>query len=455
MTLKKQAAPVRPNFAMRPLLSPLVCLLLSFILLQGCASQRPSLPATGALSVRATGAVGDGKTKDTAAIQAAIDQVAAQGGGEVLLPEGEYLSGSIELKSNVTLRLAKGATLAGSPDLADYPLLKVRWEGRWVEGHRALVAANGAQNIAIVGEGHVAANLTLGNRQMPRRPAAIEPIDCRIVLIEGLRVTQQRMWTLHPTYCENIVVRNLVIRGIGGNSDGVDIDSCKRVLIEGCDIETGDDCIAIKSGRGMEGFRLARATEDVVIRNCTFGDNIFACIGIGSETSGGIRKVHIQNCTFKYAKTSAIYIKSRPGRGAFIENITADNLDVNVGQGSFLRINLLKSGLQDPEPVPGLEGVPSAKQFRFSKVRVACGKLVDAVDISPEKPVDGLVLEDISGTCSEGIRLANLKNVELRDIKVTGYTGPLLGINNVTGTGLEGAVEIPPTPAPAPVLPAN
>jgi polygalacturonase len=418
----------------------------------GCASL-----TRGPRSVRAFGATGNGKTKDTAAIQKALDACAAAGGGEVVVPAGNYLTGSLDVKSNTTLRLEKGATLVGSPDLNDYPIVKARWEGRMVDAHRALVSATKASHIAVVGSGKIAGDPTIGNRQMPRRPCVIEPIDCTDLRLEGITVTQKRMWTIHPTFCENVVVTNVTIRSIGGNSDGVDVDSCKHVRIEGCDIESGDDCIAVKSGRGMEGYKLARATEDVLISNCTFGDNIFACIGIGSETSGGIRNVRIEDCKFKYAKTYAIYIKSRPGRGAFIEDISAHNLDVNTAPGGFLRINLLNSGIQDPEPVPGDEGIPVAKGYRFSDVRVNCGTLVEARSISPVKPLNGLVIANVTGTCSNAIALANMTGVELSDIKVTGFTGALIGTNNVAGSGLDGAepVALPPPPKPRANVPPS
>ncbi len=430
-------------------MKPLHRIAIVFFLLAsaGCASL-----TRGPRNVRAFGATGNGKTKDTAAIQKALDACAAAGGGEVVVPAGQYLTGSLDVKSNTTLRLEKGATLVGSPDLADYPIVKARWEGRMVDAHRALVSATKASHIAVVGPGKIAGDPVLGNRQMPRRPCVIEPIDCTDVRLEGITVTQKRMWTIHPTFCENVVVTNVTIRSIGGNSDGVDVDSCKHVRIEGCDIESGDDCVAIKSGRGMEGYKLARATEDVLISNCTFGDNIFPCIGIGSETSGGIRNVRIEDCKFKYAKTYAIYIKSRPGRGAFIQDISAHNLDVNTVPGGFLRINLLNSGIQDPEPVPGDEGIPNAKNYRFSDVRVNCGTLVDARAISPAKPLNGLIISNVTGTCTNGISLANMTGVELRNIKVIGFADPLLKTNNVTGVGLEGAGVLPPLPTPVPVL---
>jgi polygalacturonase len=291
-----------------------------FILLgqAGCA-----LFSSTGHNVRTFGAAGDGTTKDTVAFQNAINACAAANGGEVVVPAGNYLIGSIELKSYVTLRLEKGAHLMGSPDLDDYPVTKIRWEGHWVDGHRGLIFAQTADHIGIVGPGKITGNPLLVGREMPRRPVLIEPITCLAVRLEGFATEHRNMWSIHPTYCNGVTAKNLFIRSTGGNGDGIDVDSCIHVRIENCDIATGDDCIAIKSGRGMEGYRLARPTEDVLISGCTLSDSIFACIGIGSETSGGIRDVRIEHCKFTHAKSYAIYIKSNSDRGAFIENISA------------------------------------------------------------------------------------------------------------------------------------
>jgi polygalacturonase len=288
----------------------------------------------------------------------------------------------------------------------------------------------------VLGPGRIAGNPALGGRQMPRRPLIIEPIHCTDIRLEDFSTEHRSMWSIHPTGCENVSVKNLTIRSTGGNGDGIDVDSCKHVRIESCDISTGDDCIALKSGRGMEGFRAAQPTEDVLISGCTLADSIFACIGIGSETSGGIRDVRIEHCRFTRANSYAIYIKSRPGRGAFIENISASDLDVATAPGGFLRVNLLNSGIQDPEPVPGDEGIPAAKNFRFKDVKVNCGTLVDAVSISPAKPVNGFSLVNITGTCTKGISLGNIVGAELQNIRVTGYAGALVTTTNVQGTGL-------------------
>src|SRR5262245_30142295 len=387
-------------------------------------------------NVRTLGALGNGQTNDTVAFQKALDQCAAAGGGTVIVPAGDYLIGSIELKSNTTLQLASDAILRGSSNLDDYPLVLARWEGRWVPAHRPLIYATNASHIAVVGPGRIVGHPSLGGRQMPRRPALIEPIQCTDVRFEDFSTAYRSMWSIDPTYCENVSAKNLTIRSTGGNGDGIDVDSCKHVRIEHCDISTGDDCIAIKSGRGMEGYRAARPTEDVYISDCTLADSIFACIGIGSETSGGIRNVRIERCRFTFARTYAIYIKSRPGRGAFIEDISAQDLDVATAPGGFLRLNLLNSGIQDPEPVPGDEGIPRAKNFRFGNVKVNCGILVDAVSISPVKPVEGFSLVNLTGTCAKGISLANINGCELSGIRVTGFTNALITVTNVQGKGL-------------------
>ena len=431
------------------------------------ARKRAAAPAAPArpkltLNVRDFGAAGDGKTKDTGALQQAIDRAWALGGGEVLVQGGNYLTGALALRSGTTLRLEKDAVILGSPDFADYPVTQVRWEGKWIQGHVGLIYALDAEHIGIAGPGKIAGNPAVGGRptaQNPlRHPALIEPINCRDIEFEDFSTEHRLMWSLHFTYCDNVAIRNLTIRSTGGNGDGIDIDSCRHVRIEGCDISTGDDCISLKSGRGSEAYALLKTTEDVAISHCTFADSIFACIGIGSETSGGIRNVRIEHCKFTRARTFALYIKSRPGRGAFLEDIAADDLDVSGTTGGFLRLNILNSGIQDQAPVPGEEGIPTLRNFRFSNIRVTdCPVLVDGTGIHPAKPLDGFTLSDVTGTCGKGITLCNVKNADIRRIRVTGYSGPLIGSHNVTGKGLAGAAAIDapkvPDPVPTPVTP--
>jgi hypothetical protein len=397
------------------------------------------------LNVKELGATGDGKTKDTLALQLAIERCANLGGGEVVVPAGDYLTGALALKSGVTLRIEEGATLNGSTDLADYPLSQVRWEGHWVKGYTGFISATDATDVALVGKGKIIGNPNLRGRVERatglRYPALIEFTNCRNVRVEGLYTQQYGMWSTHPVYCENVTFKDTTFKS---GADGIDVDSCKHTVIDGCTFETGDDSISLKSGRGAEGNTIGRVCEDVLITNCTMSDTGFACIGIGSETSAGVRNVRIEKCKFIHARSHAIFIKSRYGRGSFVEDVIATDLDVSDMRLGFLQITNLTTGKSDEAAsVPGEAGIPLFRNFKFSNVRVVdVPMLVDAKGMSPAKPLDGLWLENITGTCKKGMELAYVKNAHLSGIHVTGYEGPLLATYHVTGTGLAGAVPL-------------
>jgi len=428
---------------------------------RGISAQRASAePATPAavpvsLDIKEFGAVGDGKTNDTLAIQQALDRCSVLGGGQVRVPAGDYLIGAITLHSNTTLHLDADASLLGSPNLADYPITQVRWEGHWVKGYIGLISAIDATNIGLTGSGRIVGSPAIKGRvdaqSGMRHPALLEFVNCSGLRVEDCVTEQNDMWSIHPVYCDNVLFRHVTVRG---GADGIDVDSCRHVVIESCTFSTGDDCISLKSGRGAEGYALHRPTEDVRISNCTFADSHWACIGIGSETSGGIRNIHIDRCKCIAARTFAIYIKSRPGRGAFIEDIYVSDLDVSGAEQGFLRLNILNSGKQDDFAVPGQEGIPTIHNFNFNKIRVTdVPVLVDGVGIDPDKPLDGFSLTDITGTCGKGIFLANIKRAVLRNIEVTGYSGALLNTYNVSGVGLAKSVPLEPTKIPAPIPP--
>lgn len=429
----------------------------------GLSTPAPALPAHTSradngvrMNPRDFGAKGDGATKDTEAFQAALDRCAVLGGGEVAVEAGTYVVGAIRIGSNTTLRLDEAATLIGSPDIADYPVRQIRWEGRWIPGYIGLIWAQDARNIGIAGKGKI-----LGNRAIPgrvdrttglRHPALIELVECHDVVITDVYTEQNDMWSIHPVYCEDVTFKGLTVKG---GADGIDIDSCKRVLIDHCDFDTTDDCISLKSGRGMEGNVIARPTEDVIILDCSFRDKDWACIGIGSETSGGIRRVLVERCQCLSAHTFAIYIKSRPGRGAFIEDVVMRDLDVSGAGYGFLRLNILDSGKQDQFPVGGLDGIPTIRNFAFERIRVRdVPVLVEAVNIHPDKPLDGFVFKDVAGTAGRGMTLTNIRNAEIENVRVVVASGPLLSTNNVTGRGLDGAAPLIATVRPSPVAAA-
>jgi len=274
-------------------------------------SAPPSVRPGVSLNVKDFDAVGDGKTRDTEALRQTIDRCAVLGGGEVVIPAGDYATGALALHSNVLLRVEEGASLLGSADLADYPIAQVRWEGRWIKGYAALISAMDGENLGITGPGKITGSPAIVGRVEQksgmRLPALIEFTNCRNVRVENCFTSQAGMWSIHPVYCDGVVFRNLTV---DSGADGIDVDSCRRVLVDGCKFETADDCISLKSGRGEEGNMIGRPTEDVRITNCTFNDRNFACIGIGSETSAGIRNVEVEHSKCVGARTHAVYIKS-------------------------------------------------------------------------------------------------------------------------------------------------
>jgi len=410
----------------------ILCLGLLFSL--GCASRvqipatPPANPSAATFNVRAYGAVGDGHTPDTAAVQAALDACAVAGGGTVEVPAGNYLIGSVQLGNRTLLQLDPDSTLLGSSNLTDYPLMSVRWEGRWQLGHRALIYADNVDHTGIVGPGTIAGNSTVAAPQNPRGAVVLEPISCQDVRWEGFTVTQGGNWATHPTYCTDVRIKDVTIRG---KRDGIDVDSCQHVRIEHCDINTGDDSISLKSGRGLNGARIGKPTADVVITNCVLVDHGFACVGIGSETSGGIRDVRMDHCQMT-SRSVGIFIKSKIGRSGVLENIEASDIDV-LG-GGFLRINLISIGNSNTtdDSVPGPAGYPVGRNFHFSDIRLHNATLLtEAYKFDPERPLTGFSLENVTGTCQRGIRLGNIRQAELRNIHVTGYKGELLTQTNL------------------------
>jgi polygalacturonase len=415
---------------------------LSMVLILGCisaqAAEASAATVAGSnvnLNVRDFGATGEGKTKDTAAFQKALDACAKAGGGRVTVPSGVYMIGSVVLGPNTALQLERGANLTGSPDVEDYPLVRVRWEGEFEQGHRALISSEKAKNVTINGQGSILGPpISLSRLRNPRGPSLMEFTECTNVVLEGFSTQYQQLWSIHPLLCDGFTARNLTIRSINVNGDGIDVDSCRNVLIERCDINTGDDAIALKSGRGMEAVRLARPTENVVIRDCMLSSSLFGGLGIGTEMSGGIRDVKVEDCVISGRK-NAVLIKSREGRGGFMENISFENIVVQ-NSGNFLSIDLLNRGIQASEPVTAdNQKWARVRNISFNKVLVKdVGELVSVRNVTPEQPVEGLTLSEISGSCRKGITLSNVKNARLASLNLTGFQGQLLSTNNVTVT---------------------
>ncbi|HEY9170948.1 MAG TPA: glycoside hydrolase family 28 protein [Verrucomicrobiae bacterium] len=340
--------------------------------------QPPAFPQRD-FSIVAFGAIADGRTDCTEAIRKAITGCVQAGGGRVLVPAGEYLTGPIHLKSKVNLHLDRGATLKFTTDARAYlPAVLTRFEGMECWNFSPLIYAYEQENIAITGEGvldgqasdadwwswkgrkggtnnqnvararlakFVAEGVPVDQRRFGEgdflRPSFIEPYRCQSVLIEGVHIRRSPMWEVHPVLCTNVIVRGLNIATHGPNNDGCDPESCHDVLIEDCVFNTGDDCIALKSGRNNDGRRVGVATQNVIIRRCTMKDG-HGGVTIGSEISGGCRNVFVEDCAMDSPNLDrAIRFKSNAVRGGLVENIFVRNVTVGTVRDAALQIDFL------------------------------------------------------------------------------------------------------------------
>jgi polygalacturonase len=286
------------------------------------------------------------------ALQSVVDEAHQAGGGKVVVPAGLWLSdGPIRLRSNVELHLAKGSHIRFSPTPESYlPAVLTRWEGTDVYTYSPMLYAEDCENIALTGPGKldgqgkdhwlpwrqaqepiksilrdmgrdgvpVEERVFIGDRRL--RPYFVQFNRCKRVLVDGPTLIDSPFWMVHPLYCEDVIVRNLKCYSPHINSDGVDPDSSKRVLIETCTFDVGDDGVSIKAGRDEDGRRVARPSEDIVIRNCAYTGRTGGAVAIGSEMSGGVRNVWVDGFTMQEAK-HALYFKSNLDRGGMIRDV--------------------------------------------------------------------------------------------------------------------------------------
>ncbi|MGD0016182.1 MAG: glycoside hydrolase family 28 protein [Verrucomicrobiia bacterium] len=371
------------------------------------------------------GAIAGGSNDCTTAIAGAIDACHAAGGGRVIVPDGLFLTGAIHLKSNVNLHLADNATLKFSPDPAKYlPVVFTRWEGVECMSYSALIYAFGQENIAVTGKGLLDGSASpetwwswnnkkerptkqsvarkklneMGEQGVPveqrvfgegsyLRPNFIQPYRCNNVLIEGVTIHDSPMWELNPVLCTNVTVRGVTIVSHGSNNDGCDPESCYDVLIDGCVFDTGDDCIAIKSGRNNDGRRVNVPAENTIIRNCTMRDGHGGVV-MGSEISGHCRNVFVENCKMDSPNLDrALRFKDNAQRGGIIENVFMRNVEIGRVAESVLTIDLLyeegTNGIYKPiVRNVALENVKSQSSPRVMWITGFPGTVIDNVRFS-------------------------------------------------------------------------
>ena len=418
----------------------------------------PRFPARR-MAITDYGAVGDGATKNTEAFAKTIKSCANAGGGHVVVPAGRYLTGPIHLASNINLHVEEGAVILFSTDPADYPLAYTRYEGVELWNYSPLIYARGAQNVAVTGAGLLDGQASndhwwpwcgaerfgweegIGSQSADRRalfhmaeegvpvedrvfgrghylrPSFIEFYDCDNALVEGVRVHNSPCWNIHPVMSRNVIVRNVSVLGHGPNNDGCNPESVDGMLIEGCTFDTGDDCIAIKSGRNADGRRIATPAKNILIRNCTMKAGHGGVV-IGSEISGGVHHVFAENCYMNSPDLwYALRFKNNAMRGGVVEDIHIRDIEVGqVGRAAITCDFNYEEGGNGPY-------IPVLRNLTIERLRVEkAGRVLDVQGL-PGAPVHNITLRDCSfnGVHEESI-ISHTERLSIQNVRVNGQS---------------------------------
>jgi len=416
------------------------------------------------------GAVADGKTDCTEAFRKAVAACNKAGGGRVVVPAGVFLTGTIHLLSNVNLHVSEGATVKFTQEPKAYlPLVFSRWEGMELMNYSPLIYAFEQQNIAVTGTGTLDGNSDdehwwpwkgqerhgwkkgepnqlkarktleeLTERGTPvservfgeghyLRPQFVQPYRCTNVLIEGVQIINSPMWELNPVLCTNVTVRKVRIQSHGPNNDGCDPESCRDVLIEDCTFDTGDDCIAVKSGRNADGRRLNVPSENIIIRGCQMKDG-HGGVTIGSEISGGVRYLFAENCTMDSPNLDhALRFKNNAVRGGLLENIFFRNITVGQVAHAVLTVDF-----NYEEGAKG-EFTPVVRNLVVDGLK--SGKSRHALDVQgfANAPVYDLRLKDCTfENVAQPSVVKNVSGLTLENVRVN---GKLVDRETLAGSG--------------------
>lgn len=434
------------------------------------------------------GAVGDGITLNSTSFNSAIEAQSKKGGGVVLVPAGYWYTGPIVLKNNINLHLASGAFILFSKDKEQYPLVKANWEGQPQMRCQSPISAEDQTNIAITGKGTIDANgdvwravkkeklnetqwkalLNTGGLLSEdkktwfpsekyakgnaiKEPGLLKPerdiafydsvkdffrpnmvvfTNCKKVLLEGVTFQNSPAWCLHPLLCEDLIVRNVTVKNpwYAQNGDGIDVESCKNILIEGTVFDVGDDGLCMKSGRDAEGRKRGRPTENVTIRHCT----VYAAHGgfvIGSEMSGGCRNINVTKCSF-IGTDIGLRFKTTRGRGGVVENIYVNNIWMKNIVGEAILFDMYYMA-KDPIPLAGEkrelpqvefkqidETTPVFRNFQISNVY--CNGAAKAIFIRglPEMHVKDIQLQDLVLQANKGVDIQEASNISLKNVRI-------------------------------------
>ena len=413
--------------------------------------KRPVFPDR-IVSICQYGAVGDGITDNSKAFEKAISTCAQAGGGRVLVPAGQWYTGSIHLKSNIELHLAEGSEIIFSDWFEDYlPVVLVRVGGIEIYNYSPLIYARDCENVAVTGPGKLngnaqrwwdvmrrfetkeffdmgAAGVPVKDRVFGTPEAAIRPsflclMNCRNVLLEGFTIGSGPNWTIHPIYCENVIIRRVDVITDGPNNDGIDPDSCRNVLIEYCTFDTGDDCVVLKSGYNEDGWRVGRPTENVVMRYCSSKRGHGGLV-IGSEMSGDVRNVYMHDCTFE-GTDRAIRVKSKRGRGGVVENVWARDLNLKDMQREAVIFNMAYGS--DRKKASN-EKAPIFRNFDIRNLTCLGAPVAIRMQALEDAPIENIYFENVRIASGKGVICKYIQNVKFKNMTITPKQGPVYQI---------------------------
>lgn len=359
------------------------------------------------------GADPTGATLSTSAFASSIQACLKSGGGTVYVPSGTFLSGAIELKSNVHLYLSVGACIAFSQDPSDYPIIYSQWEGSEQKSYMPMIYGKNLDNVSITGLGTIDGRGELWWKRFKARdlshprPRLISFEDSSRITIDGIRLINSPAWTVNPIRCSNVTINNITIINPpdSPNTDGINPDSSKNVRISNCHVDVGDDCITLKSGTERCNTRIS--CENITIVNCTLVHGHGGVV-IGSEMSGGVRNIVISNCVFE-STDRGIRLKTRRGRGGIVEDILVDNLVMNnvmcpivMNQYYFCGEGGKNQEVQDRSPHPVTPSTPVFRNIRFSNIIARNARAAAAFIFGlPEMPVSQITFSHVAISMAE------------------------------------------------------
>lgn len=409
------------------------------------------------------GAISDGTTNNTEAIKKAIDSCSNSGGGKVIIPSGTFLTGPIYIKSNVNLHLDEGAVVLFSTNAKDYlPVVHTSYEGQELMNYSPLIYSYKEKNIAVTGKGTFNGQASNENwwpwagkdiygyikdtprqadeHNLPRlwkfsddnipvservfgegyqlRPQFIQPFECENILIQGVTFTNAPFWVIHPIKTNNVTVDGVTVKSHGPNNDGCDPEYAKNVHIKNCVFDTGDDCIAIKSGRNNDGRVVNIPSENIVIENCDMKDGHGGVV-MGSEISAGVRNVYVRNCKMDSPELErAIRIKTNSLRGGFVENIFVKDIQVGQVKEAVLRINTYYGTYANQEG----KFIPTIKNIHLENITVENGgEYGILIKGRPESHVKNITLTNvhIKGAKTD-LSVENSEPITFKNVTING-----------------------------------